>query len=147
MAKVIERTVDINADAPAVWAVLRDLQGFESWNPFMTKASGDLKVGNRPTITMTLPAAKPMTFSPTVLEVENNRKVRWLGKVGPGGIFNGEHTLSIEPREGGGVRFVNHERFSGILVPFMGKTLRKAETAFEKMNAALKMKVEGNAKE
>jgi hypothetical protein len=147
MAKVIERTVDINASAPAVWAVLHDLPGFEKWNPFMTKAAGDLTVGNRPTITMTLPGAKPMTFSPTVLEVEEHQKIRWLGKVGPGGIFNGEHTLSIEPREGGGVRFVNHERFSGILVPFMGKTIRKAEGAFDAMNQALKGKVEGNAKE
>lgn len=43
--------------------------------------------------------------------------------------------------------FVNRERFSGILVPFMGKMLRKAEGAFDAMNAALKGKVEGNAKE
>lgn len=145
MARVIERSIDINAEAATVWSVLQDLDRFAEWNPFMVKATGALKVGERPTITMALEGAKPMTFSPTVKELVENGKVRWLGKVGPGGLFNGEHTLSIEPREGGGVRFVNHERFSGILVPFMGKTLRKAEAAFEKMNAALKARAEGGA--
>jgi hypothetical protein len=113
----------------------------------MTEPKGALAVGTKLEITMVLADAKPMTFRPTVLEVVPDRKVRCLGKVGPGGLFNGEHTLSIEPREGGGVGFVNHERFSGILVPFMGKTLRKAEGAFDAMNAARKVKVEGNAKE
>lgn len=147
MAKVIERSIDIDASPAAVWGLLSNLDSFTAWNPFMTEAKGEFRVGERPHITMKLPDSKPMTISPTVLEVVPDRKVRWLGKVGPGGVFNGEHTLSIEPREGGGVRFVNHERFTGILVPFMGKTLRKAEGAFDAMNAALKDKVEGNAKE
>jgi hypothetical protein len=111
----------------------------------MKEARGELRVGERPRITMVLEGAKPMTFAPTVLEVVPDRKVRWLGKVGPGGLFNGEHTLSIEPREGGGVRFVNHERFSGILVPFMGKMMRKVPGAFDAMNAALKARAEGAA--
>ena len=147
MAKVVERSIDIDASPAAVWGLLSYLDSFAAWNPFMTEAKGEMRVGERLQITMALPDSKPMRFSPTVLEVVPDRKVRWLGKVGPGGLFNGEHTLSIEPREGGGVRFVNHERFSGILVPFMGKTLRKAEGAFDAMNAALKVKVEGNAKE
>jgi hypothetical protein len=145
VAKTIERTVDIDADAPTVWAVVRDLPAFASWNPFMHSASGEVKEGARLTITMGLEGQRPMTFSPRVLEVVEGRRLRWLGKVGPGGLFNGEHTLSIEPREGGGVRFVNHERFTGILVPFMGSTLRKAEKSFEAMNAALKARAEGGA--
>lgn len=43
--------------------------------------------------------------------------------------------------------FVNRERFSGILVPFMGKTQRKAEGACDAMNAAQRGNVEGDAKE
>lgn len=146
MARVIEKAVDIDADARDVWAILADLGRFAEWNPFMTAASGELKVGARPKITMTLPEAKPMTFSPTVLEAEEGRKVRWLGKVGVRGLFDGEHTLSIEPRPGGGSRFVNHERFGGILVPFMGRTLKKADKAFDDMNQALKARAEGASK-
>lgn len=142
MARVIERAIDIDASAQAVWSVLSDLNAFHEWNPFMTSASGELKVGARPHITMTLPETKPMSFSPTVREVTANAKVRWLGKVGIRGLFDGEHTLSIEPRSGGGVQFVNHERFGGLLVPFMGGTLKKAEKAFDAMNQALKARVE-----
>ena len=145
MARVIERSVDIDAGAEAVWDVLSDLDDFHSWNPFMTTAKGELKVGTRPTITMSLPDAKPMTFSPTVLEVAEGKKVRWLGKVGFRGLFDGEHTLTIEPRAGGGVRFVNHERFSGLLVPFMGGMFRKAGRAFDEMNQALKARAEAGA--
>lgn len=141
-ARVIEKAVDIEAEPRDVWAILADLGRFAEWNPFMTAASGELKVGARPKITMTLPQAKPMTFSPTVLEAQEGRKVRWLGKVGFRGLFDGEHTLSIEPRPGGGSRFVNHERFAGLLVPFMGKTLKKAEAAFDAMNKALKERAE-----
>jgi hypothetical protein len=145
LARVIEKTIDIEASAQQVWAVLSDLGRFHEWNPFMTAAVGEFTVGARPQITMTLPQSRPMTFSPTVLEVAANNKVRWLGKVGVRGLFDGEHTLSIEPRPGGGVRFVNHERFSGLFVPFMGGTVNKAEKAFDEMNRALKARAEERA--
>lgn len=45
------------------------------------------------------------TFTPVVLAVRPDREIRWIGKVGPGWIFDGEHTLLIEPLGAGRVRF------------------------------------------
>ena len=83
-----------------------------------------------------------MTFKPTVRAVEANRELRWLGRLLAPGIFDSEHSLRIEPLEGGRSRFVQSERFSGVLVALVKGTLAKTEAGFEQMNAALKTRVE-----
>jgi hypothetical protein len=68
--------------------------------------------------------------------------LRWLGRLLFPGVFDGEHSLRIEPLDGGGSRFVQSERFSGLLVGLAKGTLAKTEAGFENMNAALKARVE-----
>ena len=54
-----------------------------------------------------------------------------------------EHSLQIEPLdEGRRSRFVQAERFSGLLVGAFKSTLDKTEAGFEQMNAALKERAE-----
>ena len=91
------------------------------------------------------PQARATTFKPTVRSVEPNRELRWLGRLLIPGIFDGEHSLSIEPLEGSRSRFVQSERFSGILVGLAKGTLLKTGTGFEQMNAALKARAEQGA--
>jgi hypothetical protein len=50
--------------------------------------------------------------------------------------------VESEPRESSRSLFVQSERFSGILVGLAKATLRKTDTGFEQMNAALKDRVE-----
>ena len=88
------------------------------------------------------PGARATTFKPTVRAVEANRELRWLGRLLVPGIVDGEHSLRIEPLQGGRSRFVQSERFSGILVGLLKGTLAKTETGFEQMNAALKSRAE-----
>ena len=88
------------------------------------------------------PGARATTFKPAVRAVERNRELRWLGRLLVPGIIDGEHSLLIEPREGGRSRFVQSERFSGLLVGFVKGTLAKTEDGFEQKNAALKTRVE-----
>jgi hypothetical protein len=54
---------------------------------------------------------------------------------------------SHQPREGGRSRFVQSERFSGVLVGLVKGTLTKTETGFEQMNAELKARAEQRAVE
>ena len=85
-----------------------------------------------------------MTFKPTVLRAEPNRELRWIGHLLMPGLFDGEHYFLIEGHDGNETRFVQGERFTGVLVPLMGllglfpKTIR----GFEEMNEALKSRVE-----
>jgi hypothetical protein len=88
-----------------------------------------------------------MTFKPTVLAAEPARELRWLGRLLVPGLFDGEHSFRIEPLPGGRSRFVQSERFSGVLVRPLRKTLDRTLLGFEQMNGALKAEVEARAEE
>ena len=80
-----------------------------------------------------------MTFKPTLLKVEPNREIRWLGHLFFPGLFDGEHIFLIEPIEESKVRFVQRETFKGILVPILWKSLaRDTRRGFDEMNKALR---------
>ena len=91
------------------------------------------------------PGARATTFKPTLRAVEENRELRWLGRLFVPGIFDGEHSLRIEPLASGRSRLIQSERFSGLFVGLVKGTLAKTEAGFEQMNAALKARVEQGA--
>ena len=85
---------------------------------------------------------KAMDFSPKLLTVSENRELRWLGRVALPGIFDGDHSFLLEP-ESGGTKFVQAERFSGILIPLMWNSFGPGTIeGFQKMNEALKERAE-----
>jgi hypothetical protein len=128
-----------------VWAVISDFAAYPEWNPFIRGIDGELREGARLEVRIEPPQARATTFKPTVRSVEPNRELRWLGRLLIPGIFDGEHSLSIEPLESSRSRFVQSERFSGILVGLAKSTLQKTDSGFEQMNAALKGRVEQGA--
>jgi hypothetical protein len=141
--KQLHTQIDIEAAPERVWAVLTDFAAFPDWNPFMVRAEGNVRQGERLTIRMQPDSGRAMTFRPTVLEAEPNRRLRWLGRVLVPGVFDGEHSFSIEPLGSGKVRLVQEEEFRGVLVPLMARSLdRGTLPAFEKMNHALKRRAE-----
>jgi hypothetical protein len=125
------------------WAVLTDLPAHPRWNPFITEIEGELRVGARLDVRLQPVDERAMTFHPRVLVVEPTRELRWIGKVLLPGVFDGEHRFLIEDLGAGRVRFVQSERFRGILVPFLWRRLRDGGTAagFRAMNEALARRV------
>jgi hypothetical protein len=119
MALHLTTKIEIEAAPEAVWAVLSDLPSYPSWSPFIREASGTLAAGER-------------------LDSE----LRWLGRLVVRGVFDGEHRFAIEPTAGGS-RLVQEERFTGLLVPFLARGLRRGTLpGFERMNEAVKERVE-----
>jgi hypothetical protein len=139
--RIIEDTVDIQAPAATVWQVLTDTDRYQDWNPFMPRLSGRLTPGERLTITVR-PGTRTMTFRPTVLAVEDGTLICWRGRLGMPGLFDGEHELRLEPTADGGTRFVQRERFTGLLVPMMPRVLDDTATGFAAMNVALRDRAE-----
>jgi hypothetical protein len=85
-----------------------------------------------------------MTFKPQVLNAEPNRQLRWLGRLLVPGLFDGEHSFTIQPLEERCVRFVQREEFKGLLVPLFARSLEtNTRRGFEQMNRALKERAEG----
>ena len=141
--KEIHTEIEINAPAERVWRVLTDFAAYPKWNPFIRRVDGDLIVGSRLHVNIQPSGGKGMSFRPTVLHAEPNRELRWLGHLWLPGLFDGEHSFSIEPLSDGRVRFVQRERFRGLLVPFLSKMLDgDTRRGFEEMNRALKLRAE-----
>lgn len=83
-----------------------------------------------------------MKFKPIVLKVDEDRELRWRGKLLVRGVFDGEHVFALQQTETG-TRFNHYESFSGLLVPFLkGMLERDIRPGFEAMNRALKEKAE-----
>ena len=142
MTSEIQHQIDIDAPPATVWAQLADTAAYGEWNPFVRRLSGEFRAGARLVVEIAPPGGRAMTFKPTVLTAEADRELRWLGRLGLPGIFDGEHSFRLERRPDGGTRFVQAERFHGILVRLFGATLEKTRLGFEQMNEALKRRAE-----
>jgi hypothetical protein len=138
----IRTEIEIDAPVERVWEVLTRFEDFDDWNPFIVHAEGRPRLGERLTVTIRPPGRKASTFHPTVVAYEPNRELRWLGRLGVPGIFDGEHSHHVEPLGGGRTRYVQGERFRGVLVPFVGGILGATEEGFRRMNGALKVRAE-----
>lgn len=138
MALEIKTSIKINATPTQVWQVFSDFNTYPDWNPFIKEVSGYIAEGKTININ-----AGGMAFQPKVLVFRENKELKWLGKLGFSGIFDGAHHFLLEGNGDGTTTFHHSENFSGILIPlFKKKLLTDTKTGFEKMNKALKKRVE-----
>ena len=142
----ITRAIDIAAPPEVVWDILTDQAAYPEWNPFIRRLQGTLEPGVRITVRITPPNASAMTFTPTIIEVEPERRLAWRGRLLVPGLFDGLHSFTLEPLPQGGTRFVQQEVFRGILVSLAGKLLSATERGFAGMNGALAERAEKQAR-
>lgn len=83
-----------------------------------------------------------MTFRPTVLVVDPNKELRWIGHLLIPGIFDGEHSFTIKPLNENQVLLIQNEEFNGLLIPFFTSMFEDTGRSFEEMNRALKERAE-----
>jgi len=138
MRKELRTQVRIDATPEKVWQILSDFEQYPEWNPFVKKVIGKPEVGK--TIQVFLPGMK---FHPEVLVFDTSREFRWKGKLFFSGLFDGEHYFILERNTDGSTTFIHGEKFSGILLPLLARSLDKDTRAgFEAMNLALKERCE-----
>jgi len=140
--KNIQTEILINTDITKVWDVLMNFDNYPKWNPFIISISGEPKLGTRLTVSIKPPGGKEMTFKPKFLNLESNREFRWKGKLGINGIFDGEHYFILESLDKDITKFIQGEKFSGLLVPLVGKMLDKTQKGFQLMNESIKKECE-----
>jgi hypothetical protein len=143
--KELRSEIEIQASAERVWQILTDFASFPQWNPFMRRASGEVRMGARLEVYIQPSGARGMTFKPVVLKAEPGRELHWLGRLFVPKLFDGEHILTIEPLDAHRVRFIQREIFTGILIPFFAHSLdTDTQRGFEEMNQAIKVRAEQN---
>ncbi len=143
MSSQLHTEIAIESAPQRVWEILTDFAAYPAWNPFITHISGSASVGSRLDVQLQPPGGRGMRMRPTVLAAAPSRELRWLGRIGVPGLFDGEHRFRIEPLGTDRVRFVQEERFTGLLVPLVLRFVERAtRQGFEAMNQALKARAE-----
>ncbi len=135
--------IEIEATPRRVWEVLTDGDGYKEWNPFVRRLRGKLDLGEDLFVILTPPGRKAFVVRPKVVAWEQEKELAWRGKTGVSGLFDGEHHFEVHPIDETRSRFVQWERFSGLLVPLMKKMLDgSTKEGFIAMNQALKRQAE-----
>ena len=143
MARRLHSEIEIQASPDRVWETLTDFAAYPDWNPFIVQAAGQPVPGGRLQLQMRLPGRRPMTFRPEVLEATAARRLRWLGHLVVPGLFDGEHTFTIDAVGADRVRLTQQEEFRGLLVPLILTLIGKpTQEGFHQMNQALKTRAE-----
>lgn len=141
--RTIVTSIDIRADREVVWAVLTNFCAYPEWNPFMRQISGRAEPGGRLQVHMSLGHKNGFVFRPVIRRITPLSELSWLGHMGVPGVFDGEHDFKVEACGAGVTRFVQSERFSGLLATLWGWTFRaRVVAAFERMNHALRDRAE-----
>ena len=148
MSLTISTNVDIDAPKQSVWDVFTDFAAYHKWNPYM-QIEGIAEVGTKLTVHMGASGGRGAAFKPTVLAATPGAELRWLGKLGFGGIVDGEHFFILDRNADGSTHLTHGERYSGALValtkPFLNKERNQA--AYGSFNRVLKQRVENLQKE
>ena len=140
--RTIQHVIDIDATPERVWEVLADFHAYDEWNPFLTHIDGRAEQGARLKVTFQPPGGRRVRMRPTVKAASSPRELRWLGRAGIPGLFDGEHRFAIEALSEGRTRLVQSEVFHGVLVPLFTRTIVRAAQGYAAMNEALKRRAE-----
>jgi hypothetical protein len=77
-----------------------------------------------------------------VIDCDVDRELHWRGHALTPWLACGEHWFTIDPVDDGHVRFIQRERFSGVVPRLVGELIaREARRGFEAMNTALAARV------
>jgi hypothetical protein len=140
--KKIQAVIEIDAPVATVWAELSAVSAYGGWNPFITSFEGALIVGTRAAVRIAPPGGRSMAFRPTITNVEDGKRLEWIGRMGLPGIFDGRHSFHLEAIGDDRTRLTQAEEFRGVLVPLTGSMLDKTHAGFEAMNEALRLRAE-----
>ncbi len=135
----ISTSIEIESSPEEVWEILVDFTAYTKWNPFIRSIEGTASKGERLKVSVKPVGGKALTFRPTVLVAIPNKELRWLGRFLFPWLFDGEHYFQIEPISSKLVKFIQGERFSGLLVALAKSSLDDGtKRGFVAMNKALK---------
>lgn len=139
--------IEIAAKPEAVWSELTDTAAYPDWNPFVRKIAGDLRAGEKIDVTVGADGATQMDFTPEILVANANEELRWVGRLGFTGIFDGEHYFILQETEVGTTILHHGETFTGVLgYPLLALIRKDTQDGFNAMNKALKNRVEVSSK-
>ena len=129
--------VSIQSSPAEIWRLLTEAKGFHRWNSTVTAIDGEIRDGQR--IRIHVPGTD-RTFTPQISGVVPDTRMTWSGGVAP--LFKGVRTFTLTPQPGGSTTFVMEERFSGLMLPLVGRMMPDMGPVFARYAADLKHEAE-----
>ena len=129
--------VNIRAKPERVWSLLTDAKDFARWNSTVSAVEGQIREGEH--LILHVPGTD-RTFTPKVSGVVACERMTWTGGFGP--LFKGVRKFELKPRLDGSTDFAMEERFSGLLLPLVRKSLPDFRPIFERYANDLKGEAE-----
>jgi hypothetical protein len=137
--KEFSASTTINAAPEKVWAILMDLAKYPEWDPVAERIEGRVALGEK--ITAYTKLSPGRAFPAKVTELVPERKMVWTGGM-PLGLFTGVRTFTLTPKGDGVTEFTLHEKFSGPMMPLIGRSLPDMTEPFAGFVAGLKKRAE-----
>ncbi len=125
-------SVNIEADAAILWALLTNAADFPRWNSTVISISG--KIQNGETIELKSTLDEKRTFKLKIKEFVPNQRLGW-------GDPMGSRVYSLE-KAGKGTQFTMSEKIGGPLFPLFANMIPSFDESFEKFAADLKKEAE-----
>lgn len=139
----IHSSIDIDAPAALVWAILTDFDSYQRWNPYIRAVVGKPSTGNALGMALQRQSHTIAASSSVLTLVREPRELRWRRRYLAPGVFTTEHRFRIELLPAGGVRFHQTALIKGLFASLLGRGARRtAEEGFHAMNHALKVRAE-----
>lgn len=138
--KSFSTTIDIQASAETVWAILTNAAQYAEWDPTLIKMEGTIALNQQLTIYSKL--APNRAFTPKVVTFEAPYRMVWSSGM-PFGLFKGERTFVLTPTQGK-VRFMMNEAFTGPMMAMIGSSIPDMTEPFKQFATALKARAESH---
>lgn len=130
----------VEAPRSLVWQLLTNFDGYETWNPYITSAHGEARVGAEVDFHLEPRSGEPNDIECEVLDVKLMRKLRWRCRTYAPGVLDREHAFRVIPLGPDRFRLVYEGRWEGVLVPFADLDDRKR--GYVRMADALRKRAE-----
>jgi hypothetical protein len=139
---LISTSIDIDAAAETVWAMLLDFESYPEWNPLTVGVEGRPIVGEVVKLHVDLGGQK-MTRKHVISRVEKESALCWTIRTKKPWLMRGERCQTLETLGEGKCRYRNEERVEG-LVSFIVAISHKAKIrqGLERLGEALKKRAE-----
>lgn len=137
--KSYSASININAAAERIWAILTDTAGYPGWDPGMDRIEGQLALGE--SVKFFTKLSPERAFPVKVTAFEPGKKMVLTGGM-PLGLFKSERTHSLTTGSDGQTHFQTSETFSGPLLGVFGRSIPDLTESFENFAAGLKAEAE-----
>ena len=128
----------IDASPEEVWRLLTDASTYRDWNRSVISIDGKIAPGE--TISLVSTANPKRTFKLRITEMSAPNRMVWSDGM-PLGLFTGERTYLVEPREGV-THFEMTEEYTGLLAGLFTKAIPDLSPSFNLFADSLKAAAE-----